>query len=370
MLRAVAMMMGLVAVLMAGCDKEKTATHAKPALPVTVYEVDQRTVPILVRSVGTFKANQIATLSAQLPGTLTDLGFEDGAVVKQGDPIATLDTTVQKADYESAKADADEKKWVYDAKAKMYETGAATEYEVTLAKLQMQTSISARDSEKATLDKLVVLAPFDGRLSIHLPDVGDYLDAGTNIVTLVNDKPMEIDYDVPDSAVPKLAVGQSVMVHDKGEKLAEGKVTAFGPMINPQTRTMRVRAQFANEDSSLVSGGFISVNHKVGEKAGASVIPQEAIVQTEIGPAVYVIDGEAAKRQMVKLGQYFDDLVVVDDGLKPGQQIVLRGWHKLADGAKVKVVPALKNISPAGPTESTKSSSTKTDEKKAEDASR
>ena len=334
-------LLGMTAILLAGCDKKKPAV-AKP-VAVVVTTAQQRDVPAMVRAVGTFQADQIANISCELSGTLIKLGFKDGQRVKQGDLIAQLDQTLQQATLESMTATAKEKKWVYQAKLKAQPGGGVSNYELEQARLELDTAVANQNAAQATLDKLTVRAPFDGRLGIHKPDVGTYLDAGDPIVQLVNDNPMLLDYSVPDRATDKLKVGQPVFQVDNHQRVREGKVVAINPAINIATRSLLIRAAFPNKDGKLISGGFIKAQHQTGMQKNAVIIPQEAVTQTQTGAIVYVItDKDIAKQTNIQLGIYIDDMVVVEKGLNVGQTVVLRGWQKLRDGISVKRVPLVK----------------------------
>lgn len=332
-----------------GCDDKSKAPAAKPPTHVTGTTVRQRDVPIQVRAVGSLRANQIADISAQIAGNLVGLKFEDGDEVKVGDPIALLDSDVQKSSYQAAVASMETAKFTYENTKQMLAAEASTQFEVTQNLNAYNEAKSIVAQQKAVLDKLTLQAPFDGRLGIHMRDVGDYLDQGDDIVSIVDNDPMLVDFRVPEMFVDRVTVGQEVALTPtvgRGYSVT-GKVTAIDPQIDRDTRTVLIRAQAPNSDGKLVSGRFVHVEQTIGTIRGALLIPQQAVVQDTKNTAVFVIEQKPAaeqkpsettvKRVPVQLGEYIGTDVVVTDGLKAGEQVVLRGWQTLHTGAQVVI---------------------------------
>ncbi len=342
----------LLAMAGIGCDRQTDAAKPTPPPHVNIATVQQRDVPVLVHAVGTLRANQIARISAQIAGNLTELKFDDGETVKAGDPIALLDSDVQRSAYDASVAAMKTAKFNYENTKQLLAAEASTQFEVDQnlnAYNQAQAEVAERQS---VLDKLTLKAPFDGRLSIHMRDEGDYLDQGDSIVTLVDDDPMLVDYRVPEKHVEQLEVGQAVTISPTGaetpltdadtaddtEAGVTGKVTAIDPQIDRGTRTVLVRASIPNPEGKLISGRFVHVQQTIGELSGALLIPQQAVVLDTKGAAVYLVQADqTVKRVPIQLGEYLGTQVVVTDGLQVDDRVVTRGWQKLHTGAKVKV---------------------------------
>lgn len=334
-----------------GCDDKSKAPAAAPPAHVTVTTVDQRDVPIQVRAVGTLRANQIANISAQIAGNLVDLKFEDGDKVKVGNPIALLDSDVQKSSYEAALASMETAKFTYENTKEMLAAEASTPFEVTQNLNAYNESKSIVAQQKAVLDKLTLQAPFDGRLGIHMRDVGDYLDQGDDIVSIVDDDPMLIDFRVPELFADRLAVGQQVTLTPTASSggAVTGKVAAVDPQIDLDTRTVLVRAEAPNPDSRLISGRFVHVEQTIGTIRDALLIPQQAIVPDTRNTGVFVVkDDMTVERRTVELGEYLGTDVVVTDGLKAGERVVLRGWQSVHSGAKVIIDDSDPTMSKSG----------------------
>ncbi|QQE12893.1 efflux RND transporter periplasmic adaptor subunit [Planctomycetota bacterium] len=337
-----------------GCSNANNQENISiPSIAVTTTKVKTQSIPQLIPSVGTLRANQISTIAPELPGRLMEIRFSDGQNASEGDVLAVIDNRTELATYQAAVAAYKENEWKYQQTRELYKAQAATDYEVTQARFMRDRSASLVKEARERLDKLTIVAPYDGRLSIRVPDIGDYLSEGSPIVDIVDDDPMLVDYYLSEKYIDLLKTEQPIFIQFPNEnKTFQGKVDAVNPLIDQLSRSVKVRASFANPNHELASGRFVTVNHQIGILQNKMVIPQEAVALNTNEANVYVIkqsneqQSDSSTQQFVeiraiRLGQFFRNLVVVEEGLQPGEEIVVTGWDKLRDDVPVHVVPTI-----------------------------
>lgn len=286
----------LLSLSVAACSDDSTKKPPAPVVTVTSTLVKKETVARIVPGVGSLRAIEISTMAPEVAGNVIGRYFEDGQRVQRGDILYTLDKRTQEAQLDSLKAQLDEQQWIWERMKILAETQAASDAEVaetayTLASLKAQVA-----EQQSVVDKLTIRCPYDGRVAIHMIDVGTYANVGDELVKVVNDSVMLVDYDLATMWLPLLEVGQSIeLVTDADpERTYKGRVTAINPFVNDSTRSVQVRAQIPNDDFSLRSGLYGYVSQTVGSYSDVLVVPQAAIAYTTTNEMLYaVVDGKA-----------------------------------------------------------------------------
>jgi membrane fusion protein (multidrug efflux system) len=211
----------------------------------------------------------------------------------------------------------------------------------------------------------IIKAPFDGTIGIRQVDIGQYLAAGTAIVTLQQLNPLFMDFYVPQQALEDLAPGQAVQVSVDAfpDKIFTGKISAINSAIDTATRTVQVRATIDNEGLLLRPGMFATVSVTTGSPRQLVTLPQTAITYNPYGDTVYIVhdgtghDGKPAliaNQTFVTLGDTRGDQVAVLKGVAPGDVVVTAGQLKLQNGSTVTVnndVPVPNDANPTPPNE-------------------
>jgi membrane fusion protein (multidrug efflux system) len=226
-----------------------------------------------------------------------------------------------------------------------------------------QAQVSA---QQALIDQYSIKAPFDGRLGIRLVTLGQYLAAGTSVVTLQSLDPIQFDFTMPQQALSQLKVGQAatVTVDTYGTQSFDGKITAISPLVDNQSRTLTIRASFSNPDDKLLPGMFGNISIAVGAPQNYITLPQTAVTINPYGNVVFIVtdkgkgpDGKpqlVASQTFVTTGQPRGDQIAVVKGLSEGQTVVTSGQLKLNNGTPVVINNAVQpsndpNASPANP---------------------
>jgi membrane fusion protein, multidrug efflux system len=347
-----------------------------PPVAVTTAKVQQVEWQPLRPAVGTLIALRGTTLSAEVTGTVREIGFENGSQVKKGQVIVRLDTSAEQAQLASAQADAALAKQTLDRAENLRQQEVNTQADLENAQARDKQTKATVVNLQAIINKKVIRAPFDGRAGIRAVELGQVVSPGTPIVSLQTVSPIYAEFQLPQQALADVKVGQKVAlkVDVFPESSWEGTVTTINPEVDPGTRNVRMRATVENPDGRLNPGMFASVEVEAGKVGEALVVPATSVIYAPYGDSVYLVEeakdepakpeaqegkkeakkppapaakpadgkpGLVARQQFVRLGERRGDYVAVPDGLKAGQLVVSNGAFKLRNGQPIVVNNAL-----------------------------
>ncbi len=319
------------------------------APPQTVSTTTAATSPwqTTLQSIGSFNAVEGADLSAQVQGIVQKIGFQDGQDVKKGDLIVQLLADQQIATLQQYQASATNAQIAYERDSRLIKANTIAQSQVDSDLAAWKAAQAQVSSQQALIDQYSIRAPFDGHLGIKLVSLGQYLAAGTAVVTLQSLDPIQFDFALPQQALSELKVGQAVTatVDAYGNQTFDGKISAISPLVDSQSRNITIRATFANPERKLLPGMFGNVSVVVGEPKDYIALPQTAVTINPYGNVVYVItdkgsgsDGKpqlVANQKFVTTGAARGDQIAVTKGLNVGEVVVTSGQLKLNNGSPV-----------------------------------
>jgi membrane fusion protein (multidrug efflux system) len=169
---------------------------------------------------------------------------------------------------------------------------------------------------------------------------GDFVQVGTKLVELVSLDPIEVVFHVAEVDSGRVEVGQAVKVRvaSHPDEVFQASVSVVYPTIDPDSRTLRVKATLENSDGRLRPGLFARADLGIRVRNGVQMIPEESVLQRADGAVVFrLVGGERVERRVVSVGEYHDGLVEIEAGLAPSDVVVTRGHAELVDGALVRV---------------------------------
>ena len=319
-----------------------------PPESVSSAQVQQTQWAPVHSAVGTLVALRGVTLGSEVTGTVREIDFENGATVKKGDVLVRFDAASEEAQLASARADAVLAKQNLERAVRLRNSAVNTQSDLEAAQARDSQARAAVVNLQTAISKKVVRAPFDGRVGIRSVELGQVVAPGAPIVTLQTVTPILVEFQLPQQSLANMKVGQQVELKvDVFPKDSwKGTVTTINPEVDPNTRTVRIRATIPNEDGRLKPGMFANVDVLSAEQRQTLIIPATSVVYAPYGDSVYEIetakDGPEkgkliAHQQFVRLGDRRGDFVAVDSGLSAGQTIVSNGAFKLRNGQTVVV---------------------------------
>ncbi|WP_221939170.1 efflux RND transporter periplasmic adaptor subunit [Mycobacterium sp. KBS0706] len=336
------------------------AARSNPAQTVSTTTATSSDWQERLEAVGSFRAVNGAALSSEVAGIVEAISFQDGQDVAAGTPLLQLRAEEDLATLQQYRAAAENAQVTYDRDLKQLKAQGVSQATVDsdLATLkQAQAQVAA---QQALIDKKTVKAPFAGRLGVREVDLGQYLSAGTTVVTLQSLDPILFDFTLPQQALAKLKVGQAVAATLDGypDRSFDGTITAISPLVDSTTRSLTVRASFANPDHVLLPGMYGKAAVAVGAPQRYVTLPATAIVSNPYGDIAYVVAGQGAaqtvKQIFVTTAGSRGDQVAVAKGVAEGDTVVTSGQLKLQNGSPVTVnnsvtPPNDPNAAPADP---------------------
>jgi membrane fusion protein (multidrug efflux system) len=326
-----------------------TAKQPMPVETVTSAQVKEEDWAPVLSSVGSVSAVQGAIVSAELGGTVSEVGFESGAVAKKGDVLLRLDTSSEQAQLRTAEADLQLARSDLERSRGLAARKVISKSELDSAESKFKQKEGTVDNMRAMIAKKEVRAPFDGQLGIRQVNVGQMINPGQLVVPLQALDPVYVDFALPQQHLAKLSPGLEARVRTDAVSGREfvGKLTAINPNVDPITRNVQLQATLANPDHVLRPGMFAKVEVVLPEKNKAVVIPGSAISYAPYGDSVFVIEkkkdpksgkeSQTIRQQFVRVGEARGDFVSINNGLKAGETVVGTGVFKLRNGMAITI---------------------------------
>jgi multidrug efflux system membrane fusion protein len=301
-----------------------------------------------LRAVGDLAAVHQVNVTSDVSGRITEILFTAGATVKAGSPLVQLFDAPEQGDLASFKAQATVAQLSLDRAKQLAARQFGPQATVDSTQAAFDQANAGIAKTQAIISQKLVRAPFDGELGVRHVEVGQFLTAGTQIVSLTDLSAVYANFTTTEKDSATLQVGQTVRVvvdAYPGRKF-EGKITTIEPQINTDTRNIRIQATIENPDRILKPGMFATTTVVLPDKEAVVTVPETAVDYTLYGDSVYLItenktdDGKSnltAVRTFVRTGDRTDGRVVITSGLKPGDRVVAVGQLKLQSGAAVAI---------------------------------
>lgn len=343
-----------LAVLVAGGFYWKRSTAPTPApkmagpgkggpmgLPVKAGTVRTGEFVDQVSAVGTLLANESVMIRPERDGRIAQIHFSEGQLVKKGQKLVSLDASETEAQLAAARAEAtlnrNRLKRAEELKQKSFISAEALD----VARETLNQSVARQDEVKSRLEKMTILAPFEGVAGLRQVSPGAYVKAGQDIARLEGIGTLKLDFRVPEIYLGRIRPDQQVEVRVDAfpKETFAGAIYAVEPAVDEQTRTVLLRARVPNPDVRLKPGMFARVLLVLGRRDNALIVPEQALVPRGNENFVFrIVDGKAALAK-VEIGARRPGEVEIKSGLSAGDSIVVDGQLKLKPGVPVMVLP-------------------------------
>ena len=324
------------------------ANNKPPPTSVSISEAKSEVIPNLLTAVGDLAAVHQVNVTSDVSGRITDIMFTAGSSVKAGSTLVQLFDGPDQGDLASFKAQATGAQLVLDRAKQLAAKQFGPQATVDAAQAAFDQANAGIAKTQALISQKLVRAPFDGELGVRHVEVGQYLTAGTQIVTLTDLSQLYANFTVTEKDSAALKVGQTVRIAVDAYpgRTFEGKITAIEPQIATDTRNIRVQATLDNPGHILKPGMFATTTVVLPDKPAVVTVPETAVDYTLYGDSVFLItekkeaDGKTsltAVRTFVRTGDRVDGRAEILSGLKPGDRVVAVGQLKLQSGAAVAI---------------------------------
>lgn len=347
---------------LAACNKPQNTAQQNPLnapVPVNAYQVTEENVVGTDTYPGTVVPLNEVELRPQVSGYITNSYVQDGQMVTKGQKLYEIDRTQYQATYNQAQANLSSTQSNLERArqdAERYENLAKQDAvarqrvdyaraELGTAQAQVAAAQAGVTGASANLRYSIITAPMSGRIGIAQVKIGSQVLPGQTLINTISaDNPIAVDIVINEKEVPRFARLQkksaadstfTIQFSDGSTYPLPGKIQAIDRAIDPQTGTITVRVSFPNKERQLIPGMTTVLqvrNEDIGEQL---IIPNKAVTEQMGEFYTYVIQGDSVIQNKVTLGSKVADKIVVREGLKAGDQIVVEGTQKLRPGAKI-----------------------------------
>jgi len=356
-------LLGFAVLALAGCRHEAPVAFERPPAPVAVAAAVTRDVPVYFDEVGRCVAREVVSIQPQVSGRITQIHFTDGAQLRKGDPLFTIDPRPYRAQLAAAEANLAQAKAALDLAriqleraASLIQTKAIAQQEydvrknaVEVAAAQVEQGEAAVQTARLNLEYTSIRSPIDGRAGQRLVDPGNVVAAMSassgSLLTIQRLDPIYADFTVPENdltAVQRNMARGSLKVEvglpDEPGEPRHGALTFLDNAVQDGTGTVKLRATIPNGDHRFWPGRFVKIRLVLDTLDNAVLVPAAAPQTSAQGPFVYVVKNDStAEQRTVTPGQRQGDLIVISQGVKPGERVVINGQLGVTPGGKVRV---------------------------------
>jgi membrane fusion protein, multidrug efflux system len=358
-----------LAALFPGCSKRGTEVQKLGPPEVLITEVIQKDVPVVREWIGSLDGSVNADVRARVSGYLISQNYKEGTLVHQGDLLFQIDPSTYEAVVEQAKsslaqseanqlqADQTEKRetQLFEQKVESAQSRDNAVQANVAAKAEVKAQQAALRQAQLNLEFTKISAPLNGIAGIANPGIGDLVGPSDAqpLMTMSTVDPIKVYLKISEQDYLKFAkrveqtgnAGQAappveIVLADGTLYPHPGKFSAVDREVDQQTGTIRLAALFPNPNNILRPGGFVRVRVTVRNIRGALLVPQRAVNELQTSDEVAVVNGDdKVEIRSVKVGDKVGSLWVIEDGIKPGDRVIVEGAQKVRDGQLVKPMP-------------------------------
>ncbi|GAC21496.1 efflux RND transporter periplasmic adaptor subunit [Paraglaciecola arctica] len=335
LLIAAVLCIGLVVYLYLPKDVSQQVNQASVTF-VKVHRTAEEDFEVVVEALGTGKANESVFITTQTSDIVQKIHFDDGDLVKQGQLLLELNDTEEKAKLTALDVNLQEALRQLNRITNLAKNNVASEQLLDEQQAKVNVLKAEMDVAKTQLDELFVRTPFDGVLGVRQISVGALVTPGDVITTLDDLSIIKVDFDIAESHLASVALGQLVRATSIAypDQIFEGKITSIASRVNASTRSVQIRANIKNQDLKLRPGMLLQILLQK-QVLKTLVLPEIVLVPAEDKQFVFVVKDNQVELVEVKVGLRKPGKVQILSGLQVGDVVVTEGTLKLRSGSKV-----------------------------------
>lgn len=310
------------------------------ASPVEAAKVKVGPMVRSIRAVGSLRSEESVMIASEIAGRVKEILVEEGQRVPKDAPLVLLDSSIYEAELAQAQASLALHRANMERAEELRRRGTGTVLAVDEAAANLRADQASIALAQAWLDKATLYAPFDGVLGLRQVSVGEYVQPGQVIFNLEAIDRLKVDFRIPEVFLQQLKIDQELELTTDAlpGQAFPGTVYAIDPKVDPDGRSLVVRALVRNDGGALRPGLFVRVDLIVDRREDAMIVPEQALVPVGDELFVYrIVDGKAAFTQ-VKIGERRAGEVEIVEGVSPDDTVIFEGQFKIGDGAPVMVI--------------------------------
>lgn len=332
-------MRSVCTVLLSDIDGDMSFLREERLKVVKAQTVSLGTMSKRVNTVGHLRANAMVVIKSEMSGRIVDIPFVEGGQVNEGDALVKFDDSDVQAELKQAEGELLLRKADFERISTLHGQKIESIKKMDEARAAFTIAQGKVDAATSRLAKTVIKAPFEGKIGLIDVSKGAFVQAGQDLVTLVDTTPVKVDFKVPEKHVNDVGVGQvaEVKVSSFKDRIFTATVEAVDARVEAESHSMPVRATIPNEDGTLKPGLFANVSLIIGEKGETIIVDEFAVDREGEIEFVWIVERGKADRRRVLTGARESGKIEIIAGLQPGQIVVTDGQFKLSPGVKVKI---------------------------------
>lgn len=296
------------------------------------------TIEDQIFSTGTLVANEIVDLSAETSGIITDVYFDEGREVEQGDLLLKINDSELQAEKSRAQFRFNLAEQREERQQRLLDRGGISQDEYDATMNEVNVLRAELELIQARIDHTELRAPFSGKIGLKYVSTGSYINSDSRIATLQEIDPIKIDFSIPERYLARVSVGDKINFNVQGyDSTFSGEVYAIEPRIDSDTRTLQVRAISENKEQLLYPGAFANIELILNEISDALLVPTIAIVPELNTQKVYLSKNGKVKETRISTGIRMSNRIQIIEGVMPGDTVLTTGILQAQEGMDVEI---------------------------------
>ncbi len=276
------------------------------------------------------------TLRAPVSGTVLNIYFEEGATVREGDLLIRLDDRAWKAQMEGLRVEYGSIEKELERYQRLLELDGASQQQVENATARLATLKAQMEQLRVNIELANIRAPFGGQVGLRNFSLGSYMNQGEEITTLAQIDKLKVNFNLPERYRPDISNGDVVSLRVEGDTFP-ASVYAIDPIIDVNSRTLQARAILEKPEKSVMPGVFAETILPTQVLENAIVLPSQVVVPEIEAQTVYVVSNGTAQRRVVTISGRTSDMVLITEGVQPGDTVITTGLMSVKDGSPVSL---------------------------------
>lgn len=319
-------------------NNEISGSTTETVLTVNGLVLTEEYLKNQVNITGTILADESVTVNSEVAGKVEKILFSEGQEVKKGMLLVKLNEEEVAAELEKLQYTRKLNEEIENRQKRLLEREAISQEEYETALTTLNTTNADIKVLQARLDKHNIRAPFSGRIGLRNISEGSYLNPGSSIAQLYKINPVKIEFTVPGRYLEQVNVGDQIQFTvDAFSDTFSGAIYAIEPQIDPQTRSIRIRARAENKEGKLLPGQFARVNLILETMPDALMVPTVSVIPELNAKKVFVYENGIVGSRQVETGIRTEDRVQIIDGLQPGDTVITSGILQIRQGSNVNI---------------------------------
>lgn len=319
-------------------SESQSVNRGNNRLQVEAIEVEYESIDDRIFTSGSIRANEVVDLSMETSGIITDIYFEEGRAVEEGDLLLKINDSELQAQKRRASFRLNLAEQREERQRGLLDRGGTSrdEYEAT------QNEVNVLRSELELIDaqikKSELRAPFSGNVGLKYVSEGSYISPNAQIASLQDINPVKIDFSIPERYISRIKTGDRIEFTVQGvDSTFTGEVYAIEPRIDRETRTLQIRAISSNHDGLLFPGAFANITLILDTIDDAVMIPSISLIPELNSQKIYLVKDGKVEESRVQTGIRTSEKVQVIEGISPGDTVLTTGLLQVQPGMEVEI---------------------------------